>query len=247
MEERSKISPQAHVSEIVRSNYRTADVFTRYGIEFCCGGRWPLEILCANQGIELDKLMADLYSVTRPGLSYGAPDYESWSPEFMAEYMIKVYHQPIRASFPMAERYLHNFLKGHLPSYPGLAGLPDLLEVLRNEAMSSLSIKEEKIFPYILQLAKMYRQKEIFAGLLVRTLRKPVEHLLDKDSGGVEQRLQEVRYRLSDYELPENACTSHRVAVLKLAEIDDLLMQNRQLETQFLFPRVTEMEKSLVQ
>ena len=40
------------VSEIVRDDYRTADVFKKYGINYCCGGNTTLEEACKLQNLE---------------------------------------------------------------------------------------------------------------------------------------------------------------------------------------------------
>ncbi len=34
-------SPQKKIGEIVAEDYRTATVFEKYGIDFCCGGQVP--------------------------------------------------------------------------------------------------------------------------------------------------------------------------------------------------------------
>ena len=39
------------ISEIVREDYRTADVFKKYGINYCCGGNTTLEEVCKLQNI----------------------------------------------------------------------------------------------------------------------------------------------------------------------------------------------------
>ena len=38
-----RIDSATTVSDMVKRDYRTASVFKKYDIEFCCGGKWPLE------------------------------------------------------------------------------------------------------------------------------------------------------------------------------------------------------------
>jgi regulator of cell morphogenesis and NO signaling len=40
-----KIEPSSFVTDIVTHDFRTADVFRKYNIDFCCGGKWPLDIV----------------------------------------------------------------------------------------------------------------------------------------------------------------------------------------------------------
>jgi regulator of cell morphogenesis and NO signaling len=37
-----KIEPSSFVTDIVTHDFRTADIFRKYDIDFCCGGKWPL-------------------------------------------------------------------------------------------------------------------------------------------------------------------------------------------------------------
>ena len=55
-----EINRQSLVSDIVSLDYRTADVFRRNGISYCCGGKWPIEIACQMQGVDADKVLAEL-------------------------------------------------------------------------------------------------------------------------------------------------------------------------------------------
>jgi len=42
------------IAEIVSNDFHTADIFLKYGIEFCCGGKLPLEQVCASRNIRLE-------------------------------------------------------------------------------------------------------------------------------------------------------------------------------------------------
>ena len=41
------------VSEMVRKDYRIADVFKKWGINYCCGGNSPLDAVCTT--LKLDQ------------------------------------------------------------------------------------------------------------------------------------------------------------------------------------------------
>ena len=51
-----EISRQSLVADIVARDYRTADIFRKYGIGYCCGGKWPMEIACEMNGVNIDDL-----------------------------------------------------------------------------------------------------------------------------------------------------------------------------------------------
>ena len=61
----SVITDDLCAADIVKSHYRTASVFKKYGIEYCCGGKWPLKLVCETQGINCEKLIEELQEVSR--------------------------------------------------------------------------------------------------------------------------------------------------------------------------------------
>lgn len=40
------------LGEIVADDFRTAEVFKNYGIDFCCGGKKSLEQACAEKNLK---------------------------------------------------------------------------------------------------------------------------------------------------------------------------------------------------
>jgi iron-sulfur cluster repair protein YtfE (RIC family) len=52
---------------------------------------------------------------------------------------------------------------------------------LRDHLLPHLEEEEKIIFPYIKQIAHAYENHEPYAALLVRTLRKPVENVTNRN------------------------------------------------------------------
>jgi len=54
------INVNALVTEIVSNDYRTAAVFRKHDIDFCCGGKWPLQLVCENKGLDIHFIKTEL-------------------------------------------------------------------------------------------------------------------------------------------------------------------------------------------
>ena len=57
------IQPSSFVTDIVTHDYRTADVFRKYDIDFCCGGKWPLDTVCQNKNLKTEDVIDELEKI----------------------------------------------------------------------------------------------------------------------------------------------------------------------------------------
>jgi regulator of cell morphogenesis and NO signaling len=235
------------VSDIVRDDYRTADVFRKYGIDFCCGGKWSLKMVCDARNLDVAILLQELEEAVRTIQLSNKLRFEDWDIDFLTDYIVNVHHQYLRKALPEAKDYLNDFIEGHQKEFPFLSDVLKIVISLSKEMFPHLVEEEEIIFPYIRQISHAYHSKESYAGLLVRTLRKPVENVMHHEHESVSRSLHELRQLTDHYTLPERACVSHKVTYLKLLEIDNDLVQHLHLENDILFPRAIAMEKELLE
>jgi regulator of cell morphogenesis and NO signaling len=233
-------------SEIVTRDYRAARVFRRYGIEYCCGGRFPLEVICASQGIEPEKVLEDLRKETRDIRLPSDPGYQEWTIDFLIDYIINLHHRYIRNSIPCISDQLKEFIEEHEKRMPHVAGFGRMFERLAKEIIPHLKDEEETVFPYIRQLAHAYQSRETYAVLLVRTLRKPVSRMMRNEQEKITYLLNQLREATDYYHPPEKACVNHKVVLARLRELDLDLTQHLYLENEILFPRVVQIVSELL-
>lgn len=240
------ILKDSYVTDIVRQDYRTAAVFKKYDIDFCCGGKWPLGMVCETKGLDFDKLKTELKQAIRTVKLSNTLQFDKWDVDFLTEYIINVHHRYLRESLPQIKEQLEQFGKSHLKQYPYLTDLLIQFDQLYKEFFPHLTEEEEVLFPYIRQIAHAYQSKESYASLLVRTLRKPVENVMHHEHDSVAKILRQFRQLTNNYTPPEKACISHQVSFSLLKELDNDLVQHLYLENQILFPKAIAMEKELL-
>jgi regulator of cell morphogenesis and NO signaling len=240
------ILKNSFVTDIVRQDYRTASVFRKYDIDFCCGGKWPLGLVCETKGLDFDKLKTELKSAIRPIKLSNTLQFDKWDIDFLTEYIINIHHCYLRDSLPQIKERLTHFAKTHTKQYSYLPELLTQFDNLYNEFFPHLDHEEKVLFPYIIQIAHAYQSKESYASLLVKTLRKPVEKIMLDEHESVAKILHSFRHLTHNYTLPEKACVSHQVTFSLLKELDNDFVQHLYLENQILFPKVIAMEKELL-
>jgi regulator of cell morphogenesis and NO signaling len=241
-----KIDPGTVVTEIVTQDHRAADVFKKYGVEFCCGGKWPLQTVCQMKGIDMDELQHELKMATRNLQLPAFLPYHNWGIDFLADYIINIHHCYLKKTLPGLKSQLEFFVKEHGNKSPGLYLLQNSFLRLYNYILPHIEEEEEMIFPYIKQVAHAFESKESYAALLVKTLRKPVDQTMGLEHEIVSGIIHHMRELTNNYTAPEKACTSHRVIFSKLKELDNDLVQHIYLENEILFPRALAMEKELL-
>ena len=242
-----RIDQNLFVSDIVSNDYRTADVFRKYGIDFCCGGKWPLQMICETKNLDVGLIKKELEDAVRTIHLSNKLNFDEWDIDFLTDYIINVHHQYLRKALPEAKDYLINFFDGHQKKFPFLVEVVKIFLDLSKEMFPHLQEEEEIIFPYIRQISHAYHSKESYAALLVRTLRKPVENVMHHEHESVNRSLRQLRQLTDHYTVPVGACVSHKVTYLKLLEIDNDLIQHMHLENNILFPRAIAMEKELLE
>lgn len=239
------IDENSVVSDIVRQDYRTAAVFNKYNIEFCCGGKWPLGIVCEMQGLDFTTIKNELENSVRTIQLSNSLHFAEWNIDFLTEYIINIHHQYLKDALPLIREQLDHFATDHQKQYPELEEILKLFHSFYRDIFPHLQQEEEILFPYIRQIAHAYDSKESYAGLLVRTLRKPVEEVMKHEHESISIILHKLRAYTNNYTPPENACVSHQVVFSMLKELDHDLVQHVFLENEILFPRAIAMEKEL--
>ena len=243
----NKIDDNVSVTDIVNTDYRAADVFRNHGIDFCCGGKWSLRMMCEIKGLDIDNLKRELEESTRDLYLPNSLRFEDWGIDFLTDYIVNVHHQYLRKVLPETKGHLSEFVEGHKDKFEYLPHVLQTFNDLSDEMIPHLDEEETIIFTYIRQIAHAYQSRESYVSLLVRTLRKPVENVMQREHQSVNRFLSLLRQLTNNYTTPEKACTSHKVVFSKLREIDNDLVQHLHLENDILFPRAIAIEKELLE
>lgn len=233
------------VSQLVRADYRLADVFKKWGINYCCGGQQPLDHVCRLQGLDQAEVESDMQQAQQTVVLSNAVSFDAWPVDFLTDYIVHVHHAYIKTVATSLEQSFAQFAQGHQKKYPSLStvhGLFKKLVVLLNEQMP---YEEEVLFPYIKQVHNAFRRNESYGSLFVRTLHKPFNETTGKAQQQTQLVLTELRKATQHYHFPADACTNYQVYYHKLNEFDADLVQHNHLEHKVLFPKVVQMEQAL--
>jgi regulator of cell morphogenesis and NO signaling len=235
------------VRDIVISDYRTADVFRKWGINYCCGGNLPLAAACSAKQISQAEVEQELKQATRNVTLSNTTAFNEWPVPFLIDYLLYVHHSYLKAALPAIRKLMASFVPGHLKKYPHLANVQQTFLDLAEEIEEHTKEEEESIFPYVRQVNSTFLQKEKYGSLFVRTMRKPLAQTIEKEHGRIVSLLKQLRSQTGHYSFGEDACANYQVIYGKLKEFDADLVQHKHLENNILFPKALEMENCLLQ
>jgi regulator of cell morphogenesis and NO signaling len=246
---RVKISKRAEglsdetLGEIAAKDLRKAEVFKKYGLDFCCGGKKTVKESCAEKGIDVTKVEQELQNTDKTAFTARALPYNDWSIDFLADYIVNTHHSYVRKSIPDIRTYGEKVAKVHGTHHPELMRINKLAQEVCDE-MSSHMVKEETVlFPHVKQLvaAKNNGSGKVEFGNH-QTVETPI-NIMEMEHEVVGEKMDEISKISNNYQLPQDACASYSFLFEILAEFENDLHIHVHLENNILFPKALEMEK----
>jgi regulator of cell morphogenesis and NO signaling len=113
------------IGELVAQDYRTASVFKKYGIDFCCQGNRTIQDACDKKNIDSNTVVNDLERVIKEQ-SNDATDYKSWPLELLADHIEKRHHRYVEHKILEIQPYLNKICRVHGERHP------ELFEILQH-------------------------------------------------------------------------------------------------------------------
>lgn len=229
------------IGELVAKDYRAAEVFAKYGIDFCCKGGLSLQAVSEKKNISLTELIDDLKGVTA-STEPVQNDYLSWPIDLLTDYIEKTHHRYVVAKTPVIQQYLTKVCQVHGKAHP------ELHQVLEefNQSAQALAVhmkKEELIlFPYVRKMMKA-RENELLLPHF-GTVENPIA-MMKHEHNEEGERFRRISALSSNYTPPEGACNTYKVTYALLKEFENDLHLHIHLENNILFPRAIKMEADL--
>ena len=230
---------KSKVGELVSENIKTAHIFKKHGIDFCCGGGITVEEACKKNSVSLDTILDDLNKVDHD--IDRQLDYKSWPLDFLIDHILNVHHKYVLESMPIIMEYADKVASVHGHHYTEVVEIRDHFQGLNDELMAHMQKEEIVLFPFVKSLLEM---KENGQSIDKEFIESPINVMqMEHDRAGVV--LKELRKLSKDYTTPEDACNTFQALYHKLQEFEADLHQHIHLENNILFPKAIRLEESL--
>lgn len=238
-------SKDLKVADIVTLNIKTADVFKKHGIDFCCGGGISIEKACEKNKVDLDLLLSELNTALK-SKNENAHDFSKWNIDFLASYIINVHHKYVLEAIELLDAYSSKVVSVHGKNHTDLYKIADLYNEVKAELIQHMQKEENVLFPYIISLANAQKLQQPLPTAHFGSVKNPIQmmQMEHENAGNI---LQEIATLTSNYSPPEWACNTFKAFYAKLDEFEKDLHIHVHLENNILFPKAILIEQLLVQ
>ena len=239
-----KINQDNVIGELVAQDYRTASVFKKYGIDFCCQGNRNIHDACIKNNIDPQAVLNDLDKVTNEPGNDGT-DYKSWPLDLLADYIEKKHHRYVEAKILEIKPYLEKICKVHGERHPELFEIQQQFNSSAGELAAHMKKEEFILFPFVRKMEKAKHGHLKVSAPQFGSVENPVQMMMSEHTteGDRFRRIEELS---NHYTPPQDGCNTYKVTFALLKEFEQDLHLHIHLENNILFPKTIALEKELM-
>ncbi len=238
-----EILEKTTIGEYVAKDFRTAAVFTQYGIDFCCKGNRTIEEACEKKQFNSSEVEAKVMDVLAMKTDEGI-DFNSWPLDLLADYVEKTHHRYVEDKSQILLPFLDKLCKVHGASHPELFKVNDLFIGCAQEMAQHMKKEELILFPFIKKLVKAEATDGKFENPHFGTVNNPIEMMMH-DHVVEGERFVKIAELTNNYTPPADGCNTYKVTYAMLQEFESDLHKHIHLENNILFPKASKLEEKL--
>ena len=227
------------LAEWVTHAPQAAAVFESLQLDYCCGGKRLLQEACAEKGLEVATVVAELQAIEADSSNPACDttDYGRLPLSELCDHIEFTHHVYLRSQLPRLEQWLTKVLTAHGPQHPELDVVANVFRALTAELVPHMLKEEHVLFPAIRRLATAESHCQFPFGSVQNPIRM-MEH--EHDVAG--RCLHELRKLTHDYAPPGDACATWRLLLQGLQELEQDLHLHIHKENNILFPAAARLE-----
>jgi regulator of cell morphogenesis and NO signaling len=236
-----QINTNTIVGDIVRSNFKTAQLFEKNNIDFCCGGGITVAEACKNANIDPNQFLPEIEQV----LLVSDPDskyIEGLELDELSDYIVKRHHSYVRENIPFLKQKLQKLCDVHGENHPELFEVNKLFSETAGNLTMHMQKEEMILFPYIRNMVKQKQGGPKTAQL--GNVLGPIEVMnLEHQAEG--ERFEKIGALTNNFTTPADGCNTYQVTFKTLQDFEQDLHRHIHLESNILFKKAIDLEKEL--
>lgn len=234
------INSSTTVGRMVADSPKLSRIFEEFKIDYCCGGKSPLEEVCREKQIDVSQLVERLNQAESLAEDSAEQSWNSASLAQLCDHIEKTHHASLRRELPRLAAIIAKVVHAHGAHHPELAEVQAVFAELQAELEPHMMKEEQVLFPAIRHLEAYGTAMQFPFGSLL----KPVRVMCSEhDHAG--DALERLRNLTGDFLPPWGACNTYYVMLEGLESLERDMHQHVHKENNILFPRALELESRL--
>ena len=238
-----EININTSVGEIVKANFKTAQIFDKNKIDFCCGGGISLNEACKKSKVAINQLIPELEALTKvndPDSKY----IDGLELNELCDYIEKRHHSYVSENIPFLQQKLQKLCDVHGENHPELFKVKELFDGAAGNLNEHMKKEEDVLFPYIRKMVT-YKKELLNAEGEFGALNKTID-LLDEEHKTEGERFENISALTSAYNCPPDGCGTYQVTYQTLKDFEKDLHRHIHLENNILFGKALVLENELI-
>ncbi|UMB55396.1 DUF542 domain-containing protein [Lutibacter sp. A64] len=229
-----EITKESTVAEVVSKKVGSDHVFSKYKIDFCCGGGDTLEKACKESGVEFEILKEEI-EIVNTNITGGITIEELDIPTLISE-VKGGYHTTISDTFFEITPYVEKVTNVHGELHKELFEINDLyknVELLINETFRNSIMS---LCPIINEIVELSTKSEEVSIETLQVFKKAVERneIAQKLIG---DSFKEISRLSSNYQVPGDGCNSFKYLYKNLKQLEHEVHKYMHFEKNVLIPK----------
>lgn len=222
------------LAEIVTNDHRTATVLEKYSLDFCCKGKRTLTDACAEKGLSVDNVLAELQPVLEMPVQKHLP-FTEMSAELLVSFIVTHHHYYVKQIMPQLYAHLEKVATKHGSRFPFMIEVFNLFAQVQEEMSLHMQKEERILFPAIIKAEQAFANKEN-AGMACSVINGAVA-VMEKEHDEAGGLMEAINRLTNNYQPPADACNTFRLSLAELKEFEEDLHRHVHLENHILFPK----------
>lgn len=240
----TKPNKNTPVRDIVVQYPQTRTLLKTLGIDYCCGGKVPLNEAAERAGRSADEVLADLAQALERTEEDAASvkDWSSASSTDLADHIEQTHHVFMKEQLPRLAGLLEKTIKAHGDRHGEmLERFKYSYTALKTDIELHLAKEEEILFPLIREMEAFEQGRGSAPQMHCGSIDNPIAQM-EHEHDVVGQLLAQMRQTTGDYTLPDDACPTFAALFEGLDALEKDLHEHIHLENNILFPNAQKLE-----
>ena len=231
-----EIKTTTTVGEIVRLNFKAAQLFENHQIDFCCGGDKTLGKACSESGVDFNTLNEEIEEILKikdPESKY----IESLGMDQLSEYIVNRHHTYVAENVPFLQQKLQKLCDVHGSHHPELFKINELFGLISENLALHMKKEELILFPILHKLAEQLKSGTMDPEAVMKAEKTIAE--LENEHEAEGNRFGEIAKLSNHYTMPPDGCNTFDVTYRTLKEFEQDLHRHIHLESNVLFKKAS--------